>query len=97
MLHTVNKPPIKTNTFETALRFSAPGEPILLIEDGVHAARTGAKSEQLIMSALENHPVFALEPDLKARGINSVIQGIEPIGYDGFVELVENHQVVTWT
>lgn len=47
-------------------------------------------------AALAGHPVYAIEPDLRARAIGRVIEGIRLIGYDGFVELVEQHHVVTW-
>lgn len=97
MLHTVNKPPLRTSTLKSVLKTAGEGDPILLIEDGVHAARKGAATEALLHEALKKHPVFALEPDLRARGISVIIEGIKPIGYDGFVELVEKNQVVAWT
>jgi len=97
MLHTVNKPPIKSNALRSALRVAAEKDPILLMEDGVLAARPGAVTDQLLQDALASHPVYALAPDLKARGIDGVIEGIEAVGYDGFVELTEKHQVVSWT
>ena len=42
------------------------------------------------------HSVYALDADLEARGIKTVIDGIDVIGYDGFVELVEQHDVAPW-
>jgi tRNA 2-thiouridine synthesizing protein B len=97
MLHTVNKPPLRANALQAALRVAAPGDPILLVEDGVLAARAGAVTESVLEAALRDHPVYALAPDLKARGITRLVTGIRPIGYDGFVELTEQHQVITWT
>jgi tRNA 2-thiouridine synthesizing protein B len=97
MLHTVNKPPIKSKALQSALRVAAEGDPILLLEDGVLAARPGAVTEELVQNALAKHPIFALAPDLKARGIGNVIDGIQSVGYDGFVGLVEQHHVVGWT
>ncbi len=96
MLHTVNKSPLASTNLESALRVAAAGAPILLLEDGVYAARPGSRSQGLLDSALASHPVYALEPDLKARAIEKVIPGIRLIGYDGFVELVEQHLVVPW-
>ena len=96
MLHTVNKPPLDSCALQSAVRIAAPGAPILLLEDGVYAAKAGARSEWLVASALAKHPVYALEPDLRARGIVDVVKGVTLIGYDGFVELVETHRVVTW-
>jgi tRNA 2-thiouridine synthesizing protein B len=96
MLHTVNKSPLDSGCLASALRVAAAGAPILLLEDGVQAARPGARSEVLVLAALRSHPLYALEPDLKARGIRRVIPGVQVIGYDGFVELVEKHPVVPW-
>jgi tRNA 2-thiouridine synthesizing protein B len=97
MLHTVNKSPLESRALECALRVAAPGDPVLLLEDGVHAARAGAASEPLVRRALSAHPVYALEPDLRARAIATPIEGIRVIGYDGFVALVEDHVVVPWS
>jgi tRNA 2-thiouridine synthesizing protein B len=96
MLHMINRSPLGSPSFESALRVAAKGSPFLLLEDGVYAARHGTKAEALVASALALHPVYALEPDLKARGIERVIEGIRVIGYDGFVELVEQHNPVPW-
>jgi tRNA 2-thiouridine synthesizing protein B len=97
MLHTVNKTPFKSDALKSAVRIASKSDPILLIEDGVWAARPGSAVEQLMKETIASHPVYALAPDLKARGISILMEGIETIGYDGFVELAEEHQVVTWT
>ena len=71
-------------------------DPILLYEDGVYAAVKGAASEELVKQALGQHPVYALQADLEARGLASLVDGIQVVDYDGFVELVERHHVVPW-
>ena len=96
MLYTVNASPTSSHSLESLLRIAAPGDPVLLLEDGVHAARAGAATEKLAAAVLAAHPVYALAPDLAARAIGKVIDGIRVIGYDGFVELVEKHTVVPW-
>ena len=96
MLYTVNASPTSSRALESLLRVAAKGDPILLIEDGVHAARAGAATERLAREALAAHPVFALGPDLAARAVTRVVEGVKVIGYDGFVELVEQHTVVPW-
>jgi tRNA 2-thiouridine synthesizing protein B len=48
---------------------------------------------------MNSSTIYALEPDLKARGIGSekMISGINLVGYDGFVELaVTNDKVQSW-
>ncbi len=81
---------------KSMLRIAPAGEPILLYEDGVYAAAQGTASAGLIDRALEQHPVYALQADLEARGLTSLVDGIQVIDYDGFVELVEQHHVVPW-
>ncbi len=97
MLHMVNKSAPRSNSLEAALRIASPSDPILLIEDGVQACRSGAAGESAVKKALESRPVYALKPDLDARGVSRIIDGIKIIGYDDFVDLTEEHQVVTWT
>ena len=96
MLHTINKSPFETTTFETCIRFLVPGDPVLFIEDGVYAVQSGNKFSPTIERVLKTNPVFALGPDLDARGIGDIADGVESVDYDGFVGLVEEHQVNSW-
>jgi tRNA 2-thiouridine synthesizing protein B len=96
MLYTVNKSPLMFGNLRSMLRIAPADAPILLYEDGVYAAAKGATSEELIRQALEQHPVYALQADLEARGLPSLVEGIQVIDYEGFVELVEQHHVVPW-
>jgi tRNA 2-thiouridine synthesizing protein B len=96
MLYMVNKSPLMTYNLETCLAVAPEGEPILLYEDGVYAAMDGGRLAEQVRAALERHPVYALEADLEARGIQRLVEGIQVIDYDGFVGLVEDHDVVPW-
>ena len=96
MLYMVNKSPLMFGNLKSVLRLAPGGEPILLYEDGVYAAAQGTASENLIRQALSQHPVYALQADLEARGLASLVDGIQVIDYEGFVELVEQHHVVPW-
>ena len=96
MLHTVNKSPYRSTLLDTALRYASKGEPLLLIEDGVIAAAQGTSQEEKIKNALKNHEVFALEADLKARGIDQVIDGVQIADYARFVDLAAEHKVQNW-
>ena len=96
MLHTINKSPFANNSFETSSRFFQPGDPILFIEDGVYAVQAKNKFSSALSDILKNNPVYALGPDLNARGIAEITAGVKSIGYEGFVELVEDHQVNSW-
>lgn len=96
MLYMVNKSPLMHSNLETCLRIAPSGEPILLYEDGVYGVAPGTKAEALVREALQAHPIYALKADLEARGLRQSIEGVKVIDYDGFVALVEEHDVVPW-
>ena len=96
MLFAVNKAPLSTNNMDSVLRVAPTGAPILFYEDGVYAAAPATKSAQTVIKAMGDHPIYALDADLEARGIGQVLEGIQVIGFDGFVELVEQHDVAPW-
>ncbi|MDG1487488.1 MAG: sulfurtransferase complex subunit TusB, partial [SAR324 cluster bacterium] len=72
MLHTINKSPFGNSSFETSSRFLQPGDPILFIEDGVYAVQANNKFSPALSDILKNNPVYALSPDLYARGITKI-------------------------
>jgi len=96
MLYTINKSPLMFGNLKSVLGIAPADDPILLYEDGVYATIEGAASEGLVRQALEQHPVYALKADLEARGITALIEGIQVVDYEGFVELVEQHHVAPW-
>jgi tRNA 2-thiouridine synthesizing protein B len=92
MLHIVNKSPLERNSLEACLRIAAPGGAVLLIEDAVYAAARGTSVEGTVTAALAKLKIYALLPDLEARAVaDRVIDGVTPVGYDGFVDLVALH------
>lgn len=98
MLHTVNKSPTERNTLESCLKHLTKGCVVLLIEDGVYGALKGTTSTKQVELALKNHPIYALYPDIEARGMQDrVIDGIKLVDYSGFVDLaVEHPSVQAW-
>jgi tRNA 2-thiouridine synthesizing protein B len=96
MLFTVNKSPFMHGSLESCLRVAPAGAPLVLYEDAVYAAAEGTRVAELLRQALARHPVYALEADLQARGIQRVEAGVQVIPYAGFVALVEQHRVVPW-
>lgn len=96
MLHTVNKSPFEKTSFDSCLRLAQAGSAILLIEDAVYAAMKGTSAEEKLRSSMRQFEFYALEPDLKARGLDSsnCIESIELVDYDGFVDLVAEHDNV---
>jgi tRNA 2-thiouridine synthesizing protein B len=93
MLHTVNKSPFERNTLKSCLAHLRPGDAILLFEDGVVGARAGSSLSDQVSASMNNCDVYALGPDLAARGIaeTDLIDGIKVVDYRGFVDLVAGH------
>lgn len=93
MLHIVNKSPLQRTTLESCLRVALPGGAILLIEDAVYAATRGNAAEAQLRDALSRFKVYALAPDLEARGMHErVMEGVATVDYGGFVDLVAEHK-----
>ena len=69
------------------------GSAVLLIEDGVYAAQKHrARPSPARRGARASCKVYALQPDLDARGMHAdqVIDGITAVDYGGFVDLPPN-------
>jgi tRNA 2-thiouridine synthesizing protein B len=96
MLHTVNKSPFQNSALENCLRLACDGDVILLLEDGVYAATAGTVKSSLIEKAVKRHAVYAIEADLKARGLGSLVKEVRVASYGDFVDLVEKHPVHAW-
>lgn len=96
MLHTVNKSPFSSDALNECARFASTGSDILLIEDGVYAAKAGSAYEPALKDVMKKCAVYALEADLKARGVTALVPGVKTVAYAGFVELVEKSKVHTW-
>ena len=91
MLHIVNKSSLERDTLDSCLRV-ANGGAILLIEDAVYAATRGNAAEGKLREALSRFKVYALGPDLDARGMGDrVMEGVATVDYGGFVDLVAEY------
>ncbi len=100
-LHTVNKSPFEKNSLENAIKLSAAGSSILLIEDGVYGASKGTSFEAMVTAVQgdKKMKIYALKSDVKARAIaeDRLIDGVELVDYAGFVDLVEaTDKVQAW-
>ena len=92
MLHTVNKSPWQARNLEACLAHLG-GERLLLIEDGVYAALAASDAAAKLDAPARDGRVYALGPDLEARGIGAdqLAAGVEVVDYTGFVQLVAEH------
>jgi tRNA 2-thiouridine synthesizing protein B len=92
MLHIVNKSPHQTSALASCLRLAQDGHAVLLIEDAVYAATRARAAAAGIADALKRLKVYALAPDLEARGMaGAVAEGVATVDYAGFVDLVAEH------
>ena len=92
MLHIVNKSPFQTSTLQSCLRMAQAGHALLLTEDAVYAATTAGAASSGIAGALSQLKVYALQPDVEARGMaGKLLEGVTAVDYGGFVDLVAEH------
>ena len=92
MLNIVNKSPFQSTSLDTCLRMAQPGQGLLLIEDAIYAATKGSTAEAAIRAACSTLKVYALQPDMDARGVTAkAIEGVTLVDYSGFVDLVAQY------
>jgi tRNA 2-thiouridine synthesizing protein B len=99
-LHTVNKSPFVSRTLEQCLARLGDGAALLLIENGVYAALADGAFAGRLAEAARRHSVYALAPDLAARGLegHALVEGVKTVDYQGFVALAVRHPIVqSWT
>ena len=95
-LHTVNKSPFSSTALASCLAHATEDAAILLIEDGVYAALATAPHAPELAAAAARGVVYALEPDLQARGLGEspLLAGTKRVDYAGFVDLAASHSTV---
>ena len=92
MLHIVNKSHTQTSSLASCLRLAQPGSALLLTEDAIYAATAAAAAASGIAAAAGRLKVFALQPDVEARGMaGRLAEGVTTVDYGGFVDLVAEH------
>jgi tRNA 2-thiouridine synthesizing protein B len=98
-LHTYNKSLTSGEArLHDCLHMLAPGDSLLLLEDGVYLAahlQPGMQHRDLIPQGVK---LYALGPDVAARGISGKIPvDFSAIDYTAFVQLcLEHPRVVNW-
>jgi tRNA 2-thiouridine synthesizing protein B len=98
-LHTVNKSPFERGSMASAFGRAMRGDSVLIFEDGVYGVRKGTRFARTIEEGRAVCEVYALGPDLAARGIKTedLAKGVTIVGYDGFVDLAASHdRVCAW-
>jgi len=98
-LHTVNKSPFMTQTLLSCINHAKEGDAILMIEDGVYGGMAGTGLADAVAAQAGTLKICVLTEDLEARGLDAsrLIEGVSPVGYDGFVDLVaETDRTQAW-
>lgn len=95
MLHTLMTSPFRCD-LSAMVRLFAPGDDVLLLQDGVLAALEGSPALEVLLNAPIS--LFALKEDLDARGLfGQISTSVTAIDYTDFVALVvKNPQQMTW-
>ncbi len=92
-LHTVNKSPFATGSLISALNHCQDGDAVLMIEDGVYGGLKGTSVSDQVLQKTAAISIYVLSPDVDARGLSAdrLLDGVNGVDYDGFVDLVAQH------
>lgn len=90
MLHLIQKSPFQSQCLKDCLNIATADDSFLLMQDGVYALQKTDFTEQYCN-------IYALESDLKARGLTDTHSNVSIITYAEFVALTEKHnKVLSW-
>ena len=98
-LNIINKSPFEKRTLDQCLKRIGEGDSVLLIEDASVSAVAGTAYAEALLAASKQSKLYVLQPDLQARGFAeaTLLETIEHVDYEGFVELVVTHdRVHSW-
>jgi tRNA 2-thiouridine synthesizing protein B len=95
-LHILPVSPWSGDAFERCCAALAAGDALLLLGDGVYAARAGA-SAAVALGIAGAVRIHVLGEDCAARGLDVMCAGVIITDYPGFVALAAEHdRSVTW-
>jgi sulfur relay protein TusB/DsrH len=96
VLHLVNRLPPDGAGLATCFERLGADDAVVLMEQAVYACRSGSELAGSLRQAARGLRLYALEPDLSARGIfpEAVCEGIEPVDFPGLVALCCEHDLV---
>lgn len=98
-LNIVNKSPFEKRSLEQCLKRIGEGDSVLLIEDASISAVSNTSYAESLQNASKLSKIYVLQPDLQARGFSddNLLDSVELVDYDGFVNLVVSHdRVHSW-
>jgi len=98
VLHVVSGSPQGSHALAHCLARVQEGDALLLSENGVYAALVDSAACRSL-NVFPRLSVYALTPDLEARGIafDELWPGVERIDYEGFVDLAVRYPIsLSW-
>ena len=99
VLHLVSRSPGESFVLAQCLERAGKDDAVLLLESGVYAAVKGSAFAPKMTEYTRRIAIYALSPDLAARGISAeeILDGVIPVDYEGFVGLSVMHTpILTW-
>jgi len=98
-LHLLSRSPGESQALSQCLDRTGQGDAVLLLEGGVYAALKNSGHASRLQEAMSDVALYALAPDLAARGITEaeLVEGVVRVDYEGFVGLAISHgPVISW-
>lgn len=93
ILHKFSSSPFETNTLAQSIQRIQTNDKIILVQDAVYTYSNKELAEALSTFS----PIYCLEDDLVARGVNIDNDVFKAISYADFVELTLTcNQVISW-
>ncbi|MCL1144443.1 sulfurtransferase complex subunit TusB [Shewanella marinintestina] len=92
ILHLIQSSPEQSSALKTCLRYATQSDSILLTGNSVNCLLKQAWATQL-----KEYNVAALQEDVIARGLTSLLKDTKQINYDEFVSLsLKFNKVISW-
>ncbi|GIU10661.1 MULTISPECIES: sulfurtransferase complex subunit TusB [unclassified Shewanella] len=92
ILHLIQNSPEQNSALKTCLRYAAQADCILLTGNAVNCLL-----KQDWVTQLNAYNVIALQEDVNARGLTSLLNDVKQINYDDFVSLsLKFNKVISW-
>jgi tRNA 2-thiouridine synthesizing protein B len=97
VLHLVGRSPHESRALSQCLARMGEGDGLLLLESGVYAVSASAPVVEGLRPILARAAVYALAPDLAARGLEGIVDGARRVDDEGFVALTLRYsQTLSW-
>lgn len=95
MLHIIQKSDFDSQSLNSCLNALSPQDALLLIENGIFSALSDTTSANALSNLAKDQKVFVLAPHAAERGVlERLMADIQLVNFEGFVDLVVQHDLV---